>query len=571
MRVQTTTRFFRLTVVAAFVAIGAPACATQEIGVLSASRDRFIWALTSIQGGPVDSLAGRHDELGLEPETKDSLAHIFRLDGLAIGDRVVPPSQLSLDFRGITQSEALVAFGSIDSSRLPSEVLWLVDSVYEQPVGDFWPGDLVAVNSNVTINGEVAGNVLMLGGDLVVREAATVRGGAVVVGGILRQRGDGKIYGSVFAPAGHRRPRLSVTRAWEFEDEGVQWGPSFSYDRVDGARLGGLFAYQKSVYSPRLSTFAGYAFASKTWQYKFALEQRVMRTADLSVQASIFRLTDTEDEYWVGRHANTLYAIFAGSDYRDYYGNDGGEVGAIYKYRERGIVSLRYRNTDHRWLEAERNLWHLFRPNRDFRDNFSTVPINDREQMIDRFEQRTSAIHLSMGVEPRESEEHLKRFDATIHVLGEIAGGGLGGDFDYDRWQFFARGEWNSEESHRLTARLWYANGRRNLPPNKFFYLGGIGTLPGYSQKEFVGNEAILASAEYRFDYWPNQIFDGGILLFVDVGRATFEEDFFDFSSFKSDIGVGFAFGESACLNVAKGLDRTDRDIRLSLALWQKF
>lgn len=536
-----------------------------ESGTFTATHDRYVW-VTSAQ----DSLRGRHDELGLDPRSKDSLSTRFTRYGLVIGRDSIAVSRLSVQFDEIDQDHASVGFSAHDSTMGSSELVWSTDSTLEQVAGDFWPGDVVAVNSNVTINGEVAGSVLVIGGDLVLREAATIRGGAVVVGGILRQRGDGKIYGSVFAPAGHRRPRLSITRAWEFEDEGVQWGPSFSYDRVDGARVGGNFAYQRSIYSPKLSIFAGYAIGSETWQYRFSLEQRIMKSTDLRVHGCVFRLTETDDDMWVGRHANSIYAIMAGSDYRDYYGTDGGELGATYKYRERGVASLRYRNTDYRWMDAEQNLWHLFRPNHRFRENFSTVPTDILEPWVDRFEQRTSSIHIALGVEPRESEEHVKRFDAIVRASGEVAGGALGGDYDYDRWQVSVKGEWNSDEVHRLSARIWYGKGRRDLPPNKFFYLGGIGSLPGYPQKVLVGSEAILANFEYRFDYWPNQMFDGGILLFFDVGSATFDEDFLVLSRFKSDVGVGLAVGESIRFNIAKGLDSTDRDIRLSFALWQK-
>ncbi len=542
----------------------------REVGTLSANRNRYSWTSCADDGLAGDSLAGRHDELGLNPRERDSLHSVFGPNGLIVrGDRIAA-LQLVLTFRTIHQDHTEITFAATDSTAAYSKIVWVADSSLEQPAGEFWPGDVVAFNSAVTINGEVGGNVLLIGGDLTVREAATVRGGAVVIGGILRQKGDGKIYGAVFAPAGHRRPRLSVTRAWEFEDEGIQYGPSFSYDRVDGVRIGGHFAYQRAVYSPRLSIFAGHATASNTWQYRFALDQRLLKTVDLEIHGSVFRLTETDDSDWVGRHANTVYALAAGSDYRDYYGADGGEMGLTYKYRERGVVSLVYRNTDYRWMDAERNLWHLFRPNHRFRENFSTVPLQILEPWIDRFEERTSAIHFGVGVESREADEHPERFDATAQFSGEIAGGALGGEFDYDRWQLHVRGEWNSEDVHRLSARFWYGKGRRDLPPNKFFYLGGIGSLPGYPQKVFVGSEAMLANFEYRFDYWPNQIFDGGVLLFFDVGRATFDDDFFDLGRFRSDVGVGFAMGESLRFNVAKGLDRTDRDIRLSLNLWQK-
>ncbi len=466
---------------------------------------------------------------------------------------------------------ATVTFHALSAVPSGSDKIWLVDSSYEQKAGDFWPGDVIILDGNAVIGGEVGGNIIVIDGDVIVREAATVRGGVVVIGGILRQKGDGKIYGSVFAPGGHRRARLSVTRAWEFEDEGVRWGPNFSYDRVDGARLGANVSYQKSAYSPRLSVAAAYALASETWQYRFGVTQRLLKSTDLEVDVTVFRLTETDDDFWVGRHANTLYALSAGSDYRDYYGSDGGRIELTYKYRDRGVVSAAYMNTDYRWLDAERNLWHLFRPNHCFRSNFSTVPLNVLEPWIDRFEERTSALHLSVGLEQQDGDAHLARFDGAARAVAEIAGGALGGERDYDRLQLFAQGEWNGRDIHRLTLRIWYGKGRRDLPPNKYFYIGGVGTLPGYSQKEFFGNQALLMSAEYRFDYWPNQAFDGGVILFMDVGRASFDDDFFEPSEFKTDVGVGLGIGEGLRVDIAKGLDHTDRDIRLSLRLWQKW
>jgi hypothetical protein len=544
--------------------------AYRDVASLSADKGRYIWSEILADTAAGDALAGRHDDLGLPPKDRDVLSAIFSAAGLKVCEQTIPPSHLLVTFRTIAQSHAEIIFAAADTAGPLSDIVWVTDSSFKQPVGEFWLGDVVAFNSTVTINGELGGSVLAIGGDVIVSEAATVRGGVVVIGGILRQRGDGKIYGQVFSPGGHRRPRLSVTRAWEFEDEEVQWAPAFSYDRVDGARLGGHIAYQKSAYTPHLSALAAYALASQTWQYRLGLRQRLLHSIDLELRGFVFRLTETDDEPWVGRHPNTLYALFAGSDYRDYYGSDGGELGVAYKYRERGILSVTYRNTDYRWMDAESNLWHIFRPDHNFRENFSTVPLDIlKPWTVGRFEDRTSAVHLAVAVEPRESDEHPSRFQAAVKAQAEIAGGGLGGKFDYDRWQLSAIGVWNGEDIHRLTARLWYGKGRRDLPPNKLFYLGGVGSLPGYPQKAFVGSEAILTTVEYRFDYWPNQVFDGGIMLFFDFGRASFSDDFFDLTKFKSDVGVGLGIGEDIRLDVAKGLDNTDRDIRVSLRLQQ--
>lgn len=543
----------------------------EDVALLSADKNSFTLFRVAQDSGKTPLVVGNHDELGLTAGDRDNLAAVFTDSGLSLAPRAFPVRSLQLAFTAVSEERADVAISAGDSLAPPSELLWSSDSSVVQPAGEFWPGDLFVFDGNATINGEVGGSVLIVGGDLVVREAATIRGDVVVVGGILRQRGDGKIYGRVFAPGGHRRPRLSVTRAWEFEEEGISWGPMFSYDRVDGARLGAHVAYQKSAYSPRLSLLTAYALASETWQYRFRVSQRILREIDIEVQGAIFRLTETDDEPWVGRHANTVYSLFAGSDYRDYYGADGGEIGVTYKYRERGVLSATYRNFDYRWLDAEQGLWHLFRSDHRFRRNFSTVPDDILSPWIDRMEERASALHVSVSVEPPEDDEHLKRFDAAFKAQGEIAGGALGGEFDYDRWQFSAKGEWNGRNVHRFTVRLWYGKGRRDLPPNKLFYLGGVGSLPGYPQKTFVGSQAVLGAFEYRFDFWPNEMYDGGVSLFFDIGRATFADDFFDLSEFKSDVGIGLSLGDGLRIDIAKGLDQTERDIRLSLRLWQSW
>jgi hypothetical protein len=560
----------RILAAAALLAAFAPVAgaAPGDVARLSASKNEYTWMTL---GAPADSMRGRHDELGLAPRERESLAAVFPAGGLAVGGRQFPPARLSVTFPVITADRCEVVFSAADDSAPTSDLTWVVDSAFAIPAGEFMPGDVVAFGGSVTVLGELGGSVLALGGDVIVREGATVRGHVAIVGGILRQRGDGKIYGQVFAPGGHRRPRLSVARAWEFEEEGFQWRPDLSYDRVDGLRFGAQAGYQRSAFTPRLEMFAGYAFASETWQYRLEVRQRLVRSADLDMHIRIFRLTDTEDDLWVGRTANTLYALVAGSDYRDYFGSDGGEIGATYKYRERGVLSAAYRNTDYRWLEAERNLWHLFRPDHRFRENFSTVDEDYLADWVDRFEERTSALHLSLALEPRESEEHRPRLDFGMKLSGEIAGGALGGEFDYDRWQAAVNASWHSNDVHRLFARAWYGLARRDVPPNKLFFLGGIGSLPGYPQKSMVGDEAFLATVEYRFDYWVNETFDGGIILFCDVGRATFADDFVDLSEFKSDLGVGLGLGEGLRLDVAKGLDHTDRDLRVSLRLGQVF
>ena len=98
-----------------------------------------------------------------------------------------------------------------------------------------------------------------------------------------------------------------------------------------------------------------------------------------------------------------------------------------------------------------------------------------------------------------------------------------------------------------------------------------MGSLRGYSQKSFVGDEALLLTAEYRLNYWKNDIFDGGVIVFVDAGQAASLTNIWNLSEFKTDIGIGLGLGDGIRLDIAKGMDRSDRDIKMTFQFTTTF
>ncbi|HEX9750140.1 MAG TPA: BamA/TamA family outer membrane protein [candidate division Zixibacteria bacterium] len=531
-----------------------------RLGTLVAETERFVWI--TAQG---DSITGRHDHMGILPSDRQLLSSVFTGAGLVSDGSVLAPENLAVEVSIAGQQMVRVSFSRAAGHGYPMPLRWSTVGDARIDAAEFWAGSVFSFNGPVMIAGEVAGNVIAIGGDITLREGSVVRGAVVVVGGILRQRGDAKVYGGVFAPAGHRRPRLSISRAWEFEDEGFSWRPDLAYDRVDGFRPGASVRWRSTPFAPQFEVFGAYAFTSETWQYRFEMRQRLMRTADIEARLAIFRQTQPDEQPWIPGAENSIFALVAGSDYRDYMGVDGGEVAVTYKYRERGVLSAAYRNTDYRRLDADPDLWHLFRPDHDFRANFSTLD----SALLDtaRIERNTSALLLSLRVDPREQMRDFVGFNGSLELVYEIAGGGLGGDFDYDRITFRGRGWWDTGRWHRISLFAFYGNSRRDLPPNKHFFLGGVGTLRGYSGRAYPGTEALFATFEYRFSYWENDVFDGAIIFFSDLGNATFADDLWDLSDFKSDIGLGLGLGRAIRVDIAKGLDRSDRDLRVTVRL----
>jgi hypothetical protein len=465
----------------------------------------------------------------------------------------------------VTTSHAEIVFDRAPATGADAAILWYVGHVANFGADDIRFADVFVFDAGCNIGGEILGSVIAVGSDVNLGRGATVRGDVIVIGGMLRQEPDSKIYGHVFAPGGHRRPRLNVPRADELEEEGYKWRPTVSYDRVDGLRPGVGARFQSQNAITRVGFWMGYALASETWQVRFDVRQRLLKSGLLTAAGSLFRLTDTDDDATVGRDENTAFAVLAGSDYRDYYGADGGEVSLMARYREVGTLTLAYRNLKYRWLGAERNLWHLFRPDHDFRTNFSTV--GDEESIAGALDGTSSALCLTLGVAPVEAGSHPIGFNGSLQAVYEVAGGALGGNYDYDRLMLSGEGWWDSGRWHRFSMHAFYGTGRRDLPPNKLFYSGGIGTLRGYPQKIFVGDQSFVGNVEYHFTYWENPFGDAAVVFFLDVGRTTIDDNFWDPDEFKVNLGVGLDFGDIFRINAAKGLERADDDIRVTVRL----
>lgn len=536
------------------------ALATDPLGTLSADRHTITWRPTI--GDPI---RGTHSNRGLESAVRRELAAVFRDEGLFAAGVTIPPESLALSITGASADYAEIVFERVGTSPGAGDLLWFSERAAHVPAGDVWFADVVVFDAGCSVDGEIIGSLVALGGDVAIGEGATIRGDVVVLGGVLRQKRDAKIYGNVFAPGGHRRPRLLVPSAGELEEEGYEWRPTISYDRVDGLRLGARGAVQNRNAATYAALWTGYALASETWQFQFEVRQRLLSSGLLEAAGSAFRLTTSDDEAVVGRNENTAFAVVAGSDYRDYYGEDGGEVAVKMRYRDVGAVTLAYRYSDYRHLDAERNLWHLFRSDRDFRRNFSTIEHADSVRFW--LPGNSSSARLTVRIAPVVTGSQPIGFNGWLEASYEVAGGLLGGCHDYDRITLLGQGWWDSGRWHRVTLRAFYGSARRTIPPNKWFYSGGIGTLRGYSQKIFSGNQSFIGNMEYHFTYWENPLGDAAIILFADVGRTTFEGNFWDPDEFMGDVGIGFDFGETFRLDAALALDTPDRDIKVTVRL----
>ena len=139
-----------------------------------------------------------------------------------------------------------------------------------------------------------------------------------------------------------------------------------------------------------------------------------------------------------------------------------------------------------------------------------------------------------------------------------------------------------------LDLRLRVGTSEGNLPRQKTFYLGGIGTLRGFRHKSLEGNRMILGNIEYVFDPYgllsgpPSWLLeDFNLILFSDFGYAWYNCDNSNFSKFfngiqpkdlKTTIGIGLSDKDDEIrLNFAWRTDKKGEPVQVYLRINQTF
>lgn len=311
---------------------------------------------------------------------------------------------------------------------------------------------------------------------------------------------------------------ISPSMPWETIDENLL----FRYNRVEGLFLGLNYPQKYYWNAHRMSLFAsgGYGFKSHRWRGGLGTSQQ-FGTSETLIEIGVegHSLTDSRDEWIVDLDENNLSALLFRYDYRDYFAREGISVWTgVYKRWEKSDLQLQiaFRNDTYESLEKLTN-WSVFGTGRIFRDN---LPVADgRMQSI------LSTIHFH-------STETRKIMTGGWSVTGsaELAGDAFGGIFDFNSYTLDLRRYQPISRYNNLNIRLRGSSATGEMPPQKQFELGGLGTLPAYRFKEFSGNRLILVNAEYlvngkmfdEVEFFPSWLLRNvNLILFADAGYLT--------------------------------------------------
>jgi len=274
---------------------------------------------------------------------------------------------------------------------------------------------------------------------------------------------------------------------------GLQDTPPYfiGYDRADGLFLGlGGNSPATLFREHRLQGYFGfgYSFGSHYWQVYGGLNRDFLTTErPLRIGVEGHILTDTHDAWKMDRNENSLFALLAGIDTRDYFQRRGFSVSIQQFLGPRMALKGEYRYDNYSNSQREAG-WSLFGPEQPF----SEVP-QIRKGLMSSFVANLLVDYIA-----------LRSWDQAQAGLEAQAEFGSMGDDDFAQYIADARlkitllDEWLWLAAHgRIGATIG------ETPPQKLFTLGGFGTLPGFPQNIYGGNRLLLLQTDLLLSPFP--------------------------------------------------------------------
>jgi hypothetical protein len=276
--------------------------------------------------------------------------------------------------------------------------------------------------------------------------------------------------------------------------------------------------------------YASYKFGRENPGYSLGIERPLFGGPRLFVGAELHDITATDDLWRLSTNEQSLVSLAFKNTFRDYYRRRGGQIFSVFQAGANNEFSLIARWDRHEPLDNSTD-FSFFRSDHDFRPNplvidqhvnawvvgytFDTRPLTGAGQS------RTYTRHLRdspFGFGLRQQP------GLRLEWSSELAGHGLGGDARYERHIFDVRGYLAFSDRQLFSSRALFGFSDGDLPIERQFSLGGIGTIHGYGFKEVSGTGMSLFNAEYRVRLLRGGRRDGDMLAvfgFYDSGRIS--------------------------------------------------
>ena len=292
---------------------------------------------------------------------------------------------------------------------------------------------------------------------------------------------------------------------------------------------------------PFLFGTMSYGISSRNTNYRAGGGVTIRGNSHLIYSAQIHRLTSVRDRDIMLSDSEQFLRGLWGTDFQDYY------------LREGAVTAVQWQSANIMHSLGLSLLWeehNSLQRTMDFHlRNWSATPELGRRQNPPIHDGSMRSISLKYDFDNRGWTD--LKYDAELYktFLIEHASPAIGSDFDFTRFQVHFR-HYYSIGDDRIDARLKVGTAMGQLPYQRQFVMGGIGTLRGYSLYEFAGNHGFLFNLEYA-----HRIGDEAFIIpFVDVGQVWYRLEDIEQIQPKVNLGIGFQGGPFR-LNLARALE----------------
>lgn len=298
-----------------------------------------------------------------------------------------------------------------------------------------------------------------------------------------------------------------------------------------------------------VSANIGYKFGPDEVGYSFGVERPIFRGPRLFLGGELHDITATDDPWRLATIEQTVAALGFKNTFRDYYRRRGAQLFAVFRPGDNNELSVMTRWDRNSPLPNTTN-YSIFRDSAVFRPN---PLVADEHVNAFVFGYTFDTRPLTFAGSKATYDRHLKdslfgngvrqQPGLRLEWTSEVAGRALQGDARFDRHILNARGYLPLGSRSRIAARGLFGWGNGELPLEREFAIGGIGTVHGYSFKEASGTGLTLINAEYRVNLTSDVSLNKNPLsafVFYDAGRTT---SLFNTTPTPWLTGTGFGFG----------------------------
>ena len=315
------------------------------------------------------------------------------------------------------------------------------------------------------------------------------------------------------------------------------------YNRVDGLNLGAstrLTLFDRVSFNhAEAYAHAAYGFSSHKMRYAVGALKPFGPDRQFTVGYEYHDLTDNDDAFRRRTVDDLDGARIYFNIFEDYYRRRGHQAYAFARVTPRFQIGAAWRSDDYRTLPVTADDQIVFSDERTWNPEVAEGRMRSvlgvarwawKSDVFRRWSDERESLLMRNPYGTTFEREQEARVEASL----EVATPGLGSDFDFRRFIGQARAAHVFSPRQALLLRGLVGIGTGEVPPQRRFALGGMGTLRGYAIKQFEGDRAVLTTAEYWLyprSPWP------GLVFFYDGGTAWDRDR--PHPGWKSDVGAG--------------------------------